>query len=243
MTRALALDDELGEAHAALAHLLFVADFAFTDAEREFRRALVLTPGNAEAHDKFGRMLSSLGRFDEALAHITRARELDPLSAPVDMITVLLRMGRYEDALPLAREQVKADPLSPRARATLGWARFFTGAQAEGVADIERAVEAAPDDSTWLGQLGEAYGFVGRADDARAVLRRMEELAKERFVSHYHRAYVHVGLGEHDAAIDELEKALAEGAGSIYGVKTSFLFAPLRSHPRFVALTRDLNLA
>jgi len=64
-----------------------------------------------------------------------------------------------------------------------------------------------------------------------------------RYVSPYHHAYVHVGLAEHDRALDLLEEAYEQRGGSMYGIKTSFLFAPLRSHPRFVALLRKLNLA
>jgi serine/threonine-protein kinase len=243
VTRAIALDDESGDAHAALAHLLFVAEFDFVNAEREFRRALVLSPGSADAHDHFGRMLSSLGRFDEALAHVNRARALDPLSAPVDHTTVLLRMGRYAEALPLARSQVIIDPENARARATLGWALYLTGSAEEGVQELERAAGASTvDDSTWLAQLGALYGLVGRVADARAVQGRLEALSRERFVSPYHFAYVHVGLGEFDLAMDRLEQAYEERGGSMYGIKTSFLFTPLRSHPRFVALLKKLNL-
>jgi serine/threonine protein kinase/tetratricopeptide (TPR) repeat protein len=240
--RALALDEELGDAHAALAHLHFVADHAFGEAERRFIRALELSPGSADTHDHYGRMLSSLGRFEEAHAHIRRAIELDPLSAPVDLATVLLRMGRHDEALTLIQRQVATEPRNARARATLGWARFLKGEREEGIAELERAVACSPDDSTWIGQLGQAYGSAGRADDARAALQRLDALARERYVSPYHRAYVHVGLGAFDAAMDLLEEAYELGGGSLYGIKTSFLFAPLRTHPRFVALTRKLNL-
>ena len=93
-----------------------------------------------------------------------------------------------------------------------------------------------------LGQLGEAYGIVGRIEEARDVLRRLEALAQERYVAPYHLAYVYTGLQEYDKALDALERAYDERAGGIYGVKGSFLFTPLRSHERFTALLRKLNL-
>jgi len=62
-------------------------------------------------------------------------------------------------------------------------------------------------------------------------------------VSPYHLAYVHTGLGDYDRAMDCLERAYAERAGSIYGIKGSFLFTPLHSHPRFTALLKKMNLA
>ncbi len=56
-------------------------------------------------------------------------------------------------------------------------------------------------------------------------------------------AYVHTGLGQHNRAMDYLEQAFEQRAGSVYGIKGSFLFAPLRSHPRFVELLRRMHLA
>ena len=71
---------------------------------------------------------------------------------------------------------------------------------------------------------------------------RLEELSRERYVSPYHMAYVYTGLGEHERAMDLLERAYEERAGAVFGMKGSFLFAPLRSHPRFTALLRKMNL-
>ena len=73
--------------------------------------------------------------------------------------------------------------------------------------------------------------------------RRLEALSRERYVSPYHLAYVHAGLGEDEAAMDRLERAYEERAGGVYGVKGSFLFTSLRDHPRFRTLLRRMNLA
>ena len=79
--------------------------------------------------------------------------------------------------------------------------------------------------------------------DARRVLAQLQEASQSHYVSPYHFAYVHTGLGEHDTAIGYLERALEQRAGAIYGLKGSFLFVSLRSHPRFIALLRRMNLA
>jgi hypothetical protein len=84
---------------------------------------------------------------------------------------------------------------------------------------------------------------VGRVGQAREVLRQLEERSRVEYVSPYHMAYVYTGLGEQDQAIDWLERAHAERAGAVYGIKGSFLFATLRSHPRFKALLMKMNLA
>ena len=75
------------------------------------------------------------------------------------------------------------------------------------------------------------------------MLEQLEELSRKRYVSPYHFAYVYTGLGEQDTAMDWLERAYEEHAGGVYGIKGSFLFAPLRSHPRFKALLKKMNLA
>jgi adenylate cyclase len=113
----------------------------------------------------------------------------------------------------------------------------------EGIAELRRAVELAPENSLYFAQLGEAYGLVGRLEEARQVLGDLEALARAQYVSPYHLAYVHTGLGELDRAMDYLERAYDERAGSLYGVKGSFLFEPLRAHPRFRALLAKMNLA
>jgi hypothetical protein len=92
-------------------------------------------------------------------------------------------------------------------------------------------------------QLGQALATTGDAAGAEQVLRELEDLAARRYVSPYHLAYVHTGLGEHDRAMDYLEQAYEERGGALYGIRGSFLFADLRSHPRFKSLLGRLNLA
>jgi tetratricopeptide (TPR) repeat protein len=107
---------------------------------------------------------------------------------------------------------------------------------------VQTAVSLSPDATLWLAQLGQVYAMAGQRDEARAILRRLEESSAQRYVSPYHFAYVYTGLGEHDRAIDCLEQAYEDRAGAVYGIKGSFLFAPLHDHPRFTALLRKMNL-
>jgi Flp pilus assembly protein TadD len=159
------------------------------------------------------------------------------------MATVLLRAGRYGEAVASARSATELDPSGDRAQATLGWALFLGGSTDEGIAHLRKAVAHSANTTSWLGQLGEALGLTGRTDEARAVLRQLEERSRASFVSPYTLAYVYTGLGEADRAIDLLEHAVRERTGAAYGIKGSFLFAPLRTHPRFQALLRELHLA
>jgi len=241
--RALALDPDLGEAHSVPAYVTFVSEFDWESAERGFKRALELTPGNADIYELYARLCIAQERYDEAIAMLRRAHELDPMVHRADLATALLRAGALDEALQTATHVIELDPEYARGHATVGWALVKKGRYEEGLAHLKTAVSMTPGDTLWLSQLGQAYAIAGHADQAREVLRELEALSPQRYVSPYHLAYVHTGLGDHDRAMDYLERAVADRAGAVYGIKGSFLFTPLHGHPRFTALLRRINLA
>jgi hypothetical protein len=108
---------------------------------------------------------------------------------------------------------------------------------------INRLGIRAPGNTMLLGQLGHAYGLAGRTEQAREILGRMHAPADTRHVSPYHLAYVHAGLGQADEAVAWLERAYQERSGGVYGMRGSFLFAGLATHPRFIGLLRKMNLS
>ncbi|MEA2712590.1 MAG: adenylate cyclase [Gemmatimonadales bacterium] len=242
VNKALALDGELGEAHSVMALLKFTHDFDWAGAEAEFKLALQLNPGAADIYDHYGWLCGAQERWDEALALGKRAQELDPLVHRVDVATTLLRAGRYHEALEAALRCVEFEPDFPRGRSTLGWAYLKSGMPEQGLAELERAAALAPDVTMYRAQLGQAYAMTGKTANAQEVLRQLEQLSQERYVSPYHMAYVYTGLGEADRAMDFLERAFEERAGYVHGIKGSFLFTTLHSHPRFQALLRKMNL-
>jgi len=242
VARALEIDSGLAEAHAVLGHIKYAYDYDWEGAEEELKRAIELNPNSGDAYDMYGLMLSALDRYDEAIEMQRRAHELDPLAHRMDMATTCLRAGRYDEALSAVIKIVEVDPHVALAHATLGWAYLLKGMSEQGLAALERAVSLSPDSTMYLAQLGQAYARVGQTAKAREILQRLEEMAKDHYVSPYHLAYVHTGLGEQDRAMDWLERAYEERAGAVFGIKGSFLFTTLRSHPRFNALLRKMNL-
>ena len=191
---------------------------------------------------KVGPLFSALERYDEAIDALTRAQQLDPLAHRSGLAATLLRAGRYDEAVRAASLVIDLDPHYSMGHATLGWAHLKKGRYAKGLAELERAISLAPGNTLFVAQLGQACALVGKVEQARDVLGRLQELSRRRYVSPYHMAYVHTGLGESDRAMDALEQAYEERAGGVYGIKGSFLFTPLRSHPRFTALLRKMNL-
>jgi TolB-like protein/Flp pilus assembly protein TadD len=240
---ALQLDPELSAAHCTMGQLKTVREFDWAGAEQEFKRAIELSPSSADAYDLYGRLCLALERYDDAFAMMRRAQELDPLDYRTNIVTALLRVGRYDEAVIGGEEAVEVGPELDRARATLGWAYFLSGRNDKGLAELERAVSLSPGNTLWVGQLGEAYGLAGYTSKAKAILRDLEERAQSTYVSPYHFAYVYAGLADDERAMDWLERAVAERTGPTYGIKSSFLFASLQAHPRFRALLRQMNLA
>jgi serine/threonine protein kinase/tetratricopeptide (TPR) repeat protein len=241
--RALELDPRLAEAHASLGHLKYVCDYDWVGAEKELKLAIELNPNSGDVYDIYGLLLSAQERYDEAIEAQRRAHELDPLKHRMDIVTTYLRAGRYDEALRAITRVLLVEPHLPLAHATLGWVHLLSGRAEEGIAALRRAVELSPDNSLYRAQLGQAYARVGETEKARAILRELEELSQVRYVSPYHLAYVYTGLGDYEQALDWLERAYAARAGGIFGIKGSFLFAPLKEHPRFKALLAKVNLA
>ena len=242
-SKAIAVDPELAEAHTMVAYVKMAYEFDWAGSEAEFKRAIELNPNSADAYDLYGRLCGSLDRHEEAIALQMRAHELDPIVNKTDVATALLRAERYDEAAAFARRAVEVDRDDPRCHFTLGWAYLGQGRRDEGLAEMERAVELAPGSTLWLGQLGQAYALSGMRDKALAILDNLLERSRRGYVSPYHLAYVYTGLGRYDDAVDCLEQAEAKRSGSIYGIKGSFLFKPLRTHARFVALLQRMNLA
>ena len=242
VNEALRIDPDLGAAHCTRAYLCLVREFDWRSSEQEFKRAIELSPSYADAYDLYGRLCSALERYDEALALLRRAQELDPLAHRIDIATMLIRAGRYDQAVVSARDAADVDPTHARAWATYGWALFLSGQRANGIAALERAVSVSPGNSLWLAQLGEAYGLNGDMVKARDVLRQVKALSRTIYISPYQYVYVYTGLGELDRAMDFLERAVAERGGPAYAIKGSFLLKPLKEHPRFHALVRGMKL-
>src|SRR5258707_2779190 len=104
--KALELDDNLGEAHASLAGVLYRYHFDRKGDEQEFKRALELDPEYEEAHRAYGLFLLAQGRYEEALIHHQRAAQLSPLSPVInsDFARALLHLRRFDEAIEQIRK-------------------------------------------------------------------------------------------------------------------------------------------
>ena len=242
--RAIALDPTLPEGHAMLALVRFYLRWDFAGADVEYRRAIELDPRAAWAIVEYADLLRETGRLEQAAAEIRRARLLQP-ALPVLAIKeaeILLDQGRTDAAVATASAALELKHDSARAHVVLGTALEAKGDVAQAVTHYRRALEMNAQDRRALPALGYLLGRIGRGDEARAILRRLEDLNERVRTCAYQVAVVHVGLGEHTQALDWLERAYQRRQMHVPFMVVDHRLEPLRESPRFQAIVRQLGL-
>jgi TolB-like protein/Flp pilus assembly protein TadD len=241
--KALELDETLAEAHTTLALALWYYHFDFTQANREFQRAIELNPNYATGHQQYGNnTLSALGRFDNAIAEGKRAVELDPLSLVInaDLGMNYYYARRYDEAIAQLRKTLEMDPGYYYAHVNLGQVFSAKRAFDEAISEFQKA-RALNDDPFVLGLLGHAYASSGNKSEALKILEQLKEVSRQRYVSLYSFAIVYLALGDKQAALRWLEQCYQDRAGSDIGwIRADSLVDPLRGDPRFEALAEKI---
>ena len=241
--KALELDDTLAEAHTTLALALWYYEFDFSQANREFERALELNPNYATGHQQYGNnTLSALGRCDEAIAEGKRAVELDPLSLVInsDLGMNYHYARRYAEAVAQLRKTVELDPGYYYAHVNLGQVFAAQRAFDEAIGEYQKA-RALNDDPFVLGLLGHAYASLGNKTEARKIVQQLKEVSRQRYVSLYSFVLVYVALEEKEEALRWLEQCYQDRAGADIGwIRVDALVDPLRGDPRFEALAEKI---
>ncbi|MFN7949846.1 MAG: tetratricopeptide repeat protein [Blastocatellia bacterium] len=242
--KALSLDDTLAEAHTSLALALMAYDRDRAGAEREYQRAIALNPNYPTAHQWYAEYLTSQERFDEALAEIKRARELDPLSLITSSVEGFVNYyaRRYDQAVTHLEKLLEPDPDFWPARWFLGWTYLAQGNHRQAIAELERARQLSGNNSGVVAELACAYAAAGRKEDARLVLAELLQQTGTGYVSPYRIAAIYAALKEDEAALAWLQKADAERNWEFQYIKIDPGFDNLRSSPRFAVLdaTRPL---
>jgi tetratricopeptide (TPR) repeat protein len=242
--RALELDENLAEAHTALALIAQNQDWDWQTSEKEFRRAIELNPNYATAHHWYAEHLMWLGRFDEALSESERARQLDPLSLIIaaDYGAILLFSRQYDRAIEQFRSVLRKDPNF--GRASVIWAayvekRMFTQALAQ-IESWHRLNGEGPWYWSWQAYI---YGRAGQTERARRELEKLEKVSRHEQVNPVIMLWAHLGVGDKEEALADLEKAYSEHFNILTTLKVEPAFDPLRSDPRFQDLLRRVGLA
>src|SRR2546427_1827792 len=187
----------------------------------------------------------ALRYFENAIAEVGRARSLNPLALEVnDCAAVIFNCAnQFDKSLEACEKMFKIDESFFPAYQDLAEAYIEKSRYDEAIEVLKKAMALSKGASTIKGRLGFAYARAGRAAEARAILREMEEDSKHKYVSPIALAIVNCGLGENQSAIRWLERAPEQRAGGLLSLKIRPLWASLRAEPGFTEVVKSLGLA
>ena len=244
--KAVELDGENSQAHSALGWQELLYDHDLSGGEQEFRRAIELNASNADAHDGLANYFALRERFDESMAEMKKARELDPLSLIIsaELGKMLFYARQYDQAIEQLRATLNLDPDFPAAHYFLekvyqaqgmyeeAYEESFKEPRRRGKAsEFKDEIEKAHAKSGWKGARQKSLGMM------------LHERSTGRFVSAYDIAEAYLILGEKEQTLDWLQKAVDEHSSQVMFVKVDPRFDGLHSDPRFQDLLRRLGLA
>lgn len=241
---ALAIDSALAEAHTALAYTEHRYYWDWERAESEYQRAIELNPKYPGGHHFYGWFLAGQGRLDEAVKEIREAIREDPLSliSNTSLGGFLYFARRYEQAERQLLSTLEIDPQFVVTHQWLGRTYLQQRRHGAAVRSFQFALDMLGDDPETLGGLGYAHANAGQAARAEELLDKLENLSTKRYVSEYWPGIVYLGLGDNDAALEQLQMAVDERSDWMVDANVDPWFDPLRDDPRFTTLLRHLSL-
>ena len=240
--KALALDDNLSEAHTSLAFILDLYDWGWASAEKEYKRALALNPGYATAHHWYAWHLIVMGRNVEGIAELKKAESLDPLSLIIsaDLADALCIAHRYDESVQQSQKTIEMDPHFAVAHYQLAQALEQKHRHDEAIREFRRAMELSGGNTTFESNLANAYAVSGRKEEAMKIVKELERRQSQSSATDASIALIYVGLGDNDQAMIWLNKAYQARFNPSILMRPAF--DPLRSGPQFQDLLRRIGL-
>jgi len=241
--KALAIDDTLAEAHTSLANVTKY-DRDWISTEKGYKRAIELSPNYATAHHWYAYDLMLMGRFDESIAEINLAQELDPYSLIINANVgfILYHARRYDQAIEHYRNRLKMDPSFWLLHMYLGRALVQVEKYEEAIVEFQEAINLSGRIAENLSVLCYGYAISGRRAEAMKILSELNQLSMQKNVSPYLIAIIYVGLGLSDQAFEWLYKAVENPDILLVHIKVDPIFDSIRPDPRFKELLRKVGL-
>lgn len=241
--RALQIDDALAEASFSLASVLFLYDWDWLAAEKEFCRAIELGPTYAIAHQGYGLFLTAMGRFDKAHELFIQALELDPVSLLVNTSAGFhyYYSGEYDRALAQWQKTLEISDSFGLTHLVIGNAYVQMQMYDEAIVEYEKAIDLLGGTPEVLSALGYVYGIKGQKTAAMEVLEKLREL-QHKYVASFTLSVVYAGLQDKDSAFEWLEKAYETRSNKLVYLNVNPVFNSIRSDARFSGLLKRIGL-
>jgi TolB-like protein/DNA-binding winged helix-turn-helix (wHTH) protein/Flp pilus assembly protein TadD len=236
--KVLELDPTSGEAHMIFAWLSWQYDRDPVAADRQFNETIALAPAYDCARAYHAYFLAWRGRKSEALAELTKSRELNPGSSFTTVESAIyFQLRDYPALVEAARKGVASDPSGWMAHYFLGVGYESLGKSTDAVREYQEAIRISGGDQDATAALAHAYAVLGRRADAETILRTMQIQAKESYVSPYLVATIYAGLGEKAAAFKLLEEAYQQRSPDlVWYLRADPRIDNLRAEPQFQPL-------
>ena len=239
---ALSLDDQQAQAHTALADVYFYCHWNWSEAEREVRTAIDISPNYSGAHYEYAFFLALMRRFDEAIQEIQQARRLDPLSPRVrtGVGYMYYFARRYDEAVPHFKAALEMEPSFSLAHILLAQIYAYQG---NGEAALrERVAIVSSTNPDFAAQLRTAFTQEGWRGVVRLRLERLHEQSRTKFVPPTTFAALYADIGEVEEGLRWLEKAYDTHDVQVLDIVADAHFDPLRDQPRFRKIADALDL-
>ena len=242
--KALSLDPALVEAEAALAFVVFYFDWDWAGTETRLKAILERRPDYATARQWYAEYLSAMGRHDQALREIRRARETDPLSPVLRVMEgyVLLYARRYEEALESLRRAEALEPNYPLLQTITARTFAEMGRYPEALEAYQRSDSLEGSALSNAAEEARVLALSGKRDEAKALIARLSASNRERETrTLFYLAGSFAALGETGQTMLLLERGFEERAVGLVRLRVDPRWDPLRSDPRFQDLLRRMN--
>jgi tetratricopeptide (TPR) repeat protein len=243
VSRALALDESLAEAHTVAAEIQKLHEWDWATSERSFLKAIALDPDYPVAHHWYAQLLSILGRHDEALREIAVASQCDPLSPVIAAFRsyAACEARRYDAAVTAAREALELDGYAPLTHYILGRAYAKRGDAAQALTALETAAGLGGRLPAIQAALAFPCARTGQRERAAAILGDLRRRQHDPYVSPIDLAHIYLGLGDTEAAIGQLEEAYRTRAVRTLVIGDPF-FSELGHDERYRRLLERMGL-
>jgi len=242
--KALEIDDTLAEAHCSLGLVKFWLEHDWGGAKYYFQRAIHLDPGYAAAHCWFANLLVWQGETEKAIKEVKHAQKLDPLSSITQAMVgfILYVARRFDEAIEHGRQALEIEPDSIVA--------LYLGAlpykekqmYAEAISSLEKAVDLSHRRPFFLGLLGHVFGISGNKSKARKILEELVKRSKQEYVGPLLFAWLYLGLGDNEQAIEWFEKAFNEGQGPYHIFLGDSVYDGIRSTTQFRKILKEIGI-
>jgi eukaryotic-like serine/threonine-protein kinase len=243
LDRAIELDENLADAHAARGNLLFQFEWDWAGAERELDLALRLDPNNWWGRMSRAVFYCAIGRPDDGIPDVRKVVSMDPVSAPArqQYAWVLIYARRHEEATAQLREGAELDPVNPYLRSLLAWNYALQGRRELAATAARACIAEMPEDQIVLASSGYVLGLAGKRTEALETLERLRRLSRKTYVDPYNFAWLLDGVGETDSTVAWLERSDRERSASLYMVRSETWSNRLRADARFQRLIARMH--